>query len=489
MKKKKVILIILCLAIFTGCSNVKKIENYPFSDGKSTSSDEGSNSNKDGDTLDYVVLNSSGTTAFEVKATKVEDKDETYPVYDVDPCKFSDDDLKKYCEKLFDKGSTNVILPIFLTQSDYVEKRIKDLTERKDAIETKEEEVPPYIDEELKVLNERSISENLGSNYTIPYNNEIGWINLNDFYENEMNEEIDCHFCYVEGTIDGEYYRADFLDNMNNTAISIYRQNAYSGEPDSYLTLKDTEHLPYDKNSCTLTEQDATNKSEEFLEKLGINGYEPIAVYPVCIYGEQKDYSGNYLADAQSGYTCYFAREVNGKTRPYNSFVDESTFIKPYANYLLSLSQYHEFGMYSHLEIGENSGVFRLGYEYLRVSITDRGIEECFFNSPSNVGDIKTDKAELLSFDKIDKRAQEYLQYYTNNIDDETHYSIPKIDLVQMGMCRVTDDDKHYYMVPAWYYYLSSDLLQVEKKSAVCINAIDGSIIDVESGGNTIEID
>ena len=96
-----------------------------------------------------------------------------------------------------------------MTQSDYVEKRIKDLTERKDAIETKEEEVPPYIDEELKVLNERSISENLGSNYTIPYNNEIGWINLNDFYENEMNEEIDCHFCYVEGTIDGEYYRAD----------------------------------------------------------------------------------------------------------------------------------------------------------------------------------------------------------------------------------------------------------------------------------------
>lgn len=484
MKNKKVLVIILCIVLLTGCNNVKKIENYPMNEGKNTSNEKEINS----DTLDYVVLNNSGSTAYKVKAQKVVDKDETYPVYDIIPCDFSDDDLKNYCERLFDKGSTSVILPFFLTQSDYVEKRINNLTERKEALETKGEEVPEYIDEELKNLSDRRISEGLGANYTIPYKNEIGWYDLNDFYQNEMNKEIDCRFCYVEGTIDGEYYRVDFMDNMNNIALSIYRQNAYSGVPDSYLTLKDAEHLPYDKNSCALTEQDATNKSEEFLEKLGINGYEPIAVYPTCIYGEQKDQRRDYFADSQSGYTCYFAREVNGKTRPYNTFVDESTFIKPYANYLLSLSQYHEFGMYNHMEIGEGSGVFRLGYEYLQVSITDRGIEQCFWNSPSDVGAIKTDRAELLSFDKIDKRAQEYLQYYADNIDKMTYFSVPEIDLVQMGMCRVTDDDNHYYMVPAWYYYLSSDLLQVEKYSVVCINAIDGSIIDVESGGNTIDI-
>ncbi len=489
MKKRITIsLILLCLFILTSCNSYKDINNYPFLDKKNIASNEETTNSEETDTLDYIIYNSNGKSAYEVKANKVEDEDDTYPVYSVVPYDITDEEIKYYCDRIFDKGSKNVILPLFLTRSDYIEKRRYDLTKRKDELEDKGEEIPLYIDVELQDLQLRSESENLDANYTISYENEIKWIDLHNFYMTEMDSDTECRVCYVEGTIDGVVYRADFMDYLNNQVVSIYRPNAYANQPDAYTILKDAEHLPFDKNECNITEQEATKKSEEYLSNLGIEGYSPIAVYPVCLYGEQVKPTGNYLKDVKSGYACFFAREVNGKTRPFNSYVDDSIFISPYANYLMSLPSYEDYGVYSPLEIGVKSGVYRLGYEYLRICITDDGIEQCIWNSPSDMGDTKTPKAQLLSFDKIDDRARQFLQYYADKPEDLMYFTTPKIDLVQLGMCRVTEDDVHYYMVPAWYYYVSSDVLQLEKNNIVCINAIDGSIIDVRAGGNTIEI-
>ena len=109
-------------------------------------------------------------------------------------------------------------------------------------------------------------------------------------------------------------------------------------------------------------------------------------------------------------------------------------------------------------------------------------------NNTSDVGELKTDNAQLLSFDQIDTQAQNYLEYFANDIDEFEHYKTTQIDTIELSMARTTDDNGNYYMVPAWYYFLKSGQLQVDKRSAVCINAIDGSIIDIEHGGNTITI-
>ena len=489
MKWKRMTGLILLTVLLAGCGSRPQVDSYPSNALDGTNDTSVTNGNSwDGKSLQYTICSSSGLSSFIVNAKVEGSTEEDYPVYEVLPRTFTNEDLKEYCAGIFDTGSMNVILPYFLAQSDYIESRIRMLTERKDRYTGEGKEVPPYIEEDLKALMERRESNNLNAPYTIPWTNEIAWTSLHDFYQKEKNKDLDCSFCYVEGTINGEYYRLNFTDYTNDIVVNLFRLDKYFDESSDYYNMTDDTHLPFDKTACNYSQEEAVSLSEDYLNQIGLDDYVPIAVYPSCIYG-RMDTDGEFLKNMVSGYACYFAREVNGKTRPYCDSIDDSFVMIPHYNNLIALADYEDYNFYYPMEVAEGSGVYRCGYEYLRVSVTNNGIDNLFWNCPADVGEVKTDSAELLSFDEVDLRAREYLQYYTDFVNEITRYKASEIDSVKMGMARVTADDGHYYMVPAWYYYLKSDLVQVEKNIIVCINAIDGTVINVENGGNTIDFD
>ena len=481
--KKSVIMLTACLfVVLYGCRHTKEVSYYPSEekDASEQADDTGKNTEK----LDYIIYGSDEKSAYEVKARKIGDLDSDYPVYEVLPRDITDEDIKEYVTQIFDAGSANVVLPYFLTQSDYVEQRITMMEARKEQCIAQNEEVLPYIDNDLENLYDRQESPNLNANYTIPYENIPKWIDMHDFYESEMQSDVQCRFCFVEGTIEGVYYRLEFTDYHNSIMIRLMRLQDYFEGSNTIFRMNDEKHLPFNKNNCGITPEEAQSQAEAFLGKWNIQGYAPIAEFPAAVYGELKD-GGQYPDNTESGYICYFARQVNGKTRLFTTDIENFDYLIASYDNLLSLPYYEEQDWTTPTEISEGTGIFRLGYEYLCVCVTARGVTDCFWNSPSDVGEIKTEKTEMLAFDKIDSCAQQYLKYKAGT-DDYEYYFIPSIDRIELGMCRVTKDNTHYYMVPAWYYYIHSDQIAVEQITAAIVNAIDGSIIDIKRGGNTI---
>ncbi len=497
MKMKTIVgIIVLCMMILTGCNEKpKKIVNYPTGHretAEETTQDDENSEGIDGKTLNYTIMSNSGAAAYEISATRIGDERTAYPVYKVIPEDYTDEDLKAICTKIFDEGSIYVVIPGFLTQSDYVDNRMQELTKRKERHEANNESVPKYIEQDMKDLEDRRDSINLDATWTIPYQKEIRWIDLSDFFLKEMDTDTECRVCYVEGTIDGEYYRVSFTDYQNNIIFQIFKLDEYYDEPSEFYTLVDTKHLPIDPDVDQITAEDAVAQSESFMDRMGISGYSSIATYPAYFYGRTKENGDDPDPDElKCGYTCYFAREVNGKSRPYNTYIDDDFYFIPHYNNLLAIPNYEQNLPWrlGALEIGEKSGDFRLGYEFLRICVTDDGVTQCFWNSPSQVGEIETENAKLLDFQEIDNRARDYLHYYNETIDTTPYMSARKVDRVELGMARVTNNDTTYYMVPAWYYFLASDMVQVDIKDLVCVNAIDGSIINVETGGNVVEFE
>lgn len=484
---KRIILLVgmaYLLIFMSGCGQIKEVSDYPSDKDELTAENDKTENEKKEDTLNYIVYGSGDKSVFEVNAEKIADLDTDYPVYEVLPRDISDEDIQDYVKKTFDEGSTFVVLPYFLTQSDYVEKRITVMENRKEEYTSKGEEVPLYIEEDLTNLYDRRESTHLNEVYTIPYENTPKWIDLENFYSTQMSSDAQCRFCFVEGAIDGVYYRMEFTDYQNNFMIKLVRLRDFFDGSDTLYQMVDKEHLPFNKDACQLTEEEAVEQSEDFLTKWGVKDYTSIAVYPVAIYGQLKD-GGQYPDSTQSGYICYFAKQVDGKTRPFHSSIENFTNLIPSYDNLLSIPAYQEEDWFVTSEIEKGTGVYRPGYEYLCVSVTDQGIMDCIWNSPSDVGNVRTDKTELLDFDKIDSCAQQYLKFVSGT-DDYVYYWLPVIDRVELSMCRVTNDNTQYYMVPAWYYFIHSDSIEVTKESAVVVNAIDGSIIDVKRGGSSI---
>ena len=147
--------------------------------------------------------------------------------------------------------------------------------------------------------------------------------------------------------------------------------------------------------------------------------------------------------------------------------------------------------------------------EYIRLDITDNGVENIIHNAPSDVLKVLNENVQLLSFEKI-------LESFKTNSKYIGIYSAPSkylesreihINEIKLGLMRVQIKDKQdeYMMVPVWdfmgynlYEYHSAvdagngfsytpDGINVadkgweatrEKLSLLTVNAIDGTIIN-----------
>jgi hypothetical protein len=133
------------------------------------------------------------------------------------------------------------------------------------------------------------------------------------------------------------------------------------------------------------------------------------------------------------------------------------------------------------------------GYEELRFAIGDEGIFFINWQSPINITETVSDAATLKTFSEIAEIAKKmFAAKYEPEANNENKTSVKvSIDRVTLSLQRVAEQNRfdHGLLVPVWNFfgiytakYLGDEYVDVECGSLLSINAIDGSVIDLELG-------
>ena len=176
------------------------------------------------------------------------------------------------------------------------------------------------------------------------------------------------------------------------------------------------------------------------------------------------------------GYAFYFGRQYCGVDTSYAEF------------FTLNHDGIHE----------QTEGVYQRPYpqENLKIIVGENGVSRIEYTSPLETVETVAASVELLSFDKIKEKFEQYI--VLNSCREESTIYL-NIEEIKLGLMRIAQPDSdEYLIVPVWDFYGSS-ILSSERaeytdeeywekishfygRSFLTINAIDGSIIDRELG-------
>lgn len=144
---------------------------------------------------------------------------------------------------------------------------------------------------------------------------------------------------------------------------------------------------------------------------------------------------------------------------------------------------------------GSESGVsLPWNYEQIRFLVTDRGIEEMSWDSPTVAGEVVTENARLLAWQEIREIVETILfTIYEpkTEFEDASRRIGVTIDDIQLSLLRVRENNaqgRSGFYVPAWVFYGEEymddfpSVVGVDKHIVLAINAVDGSVIDLAKG-------
>lgn len=144
---------------------------------------------------------------------------------------------------------------------------------------------------------------------------------------------------------------------------------------------------------------------------------------------------------------------------------------------------------------GSESGVsLPWNYEQIRFLVTDGGIAEMSWDSPTVTGEVVTENARLLSWPEIHEIVETILfTIYEprTEFEDAGRRIGVTIDDIQLSLLRVRENNaqgRSGFYVPAWVFYGEEYLddfpsvIGVDKHIVLAINAVDGSVIDLAKG-------
>ena len=133
-------------------------------------------------------------------------------------------------------------------------------------------------------------------------------------------------------------------------------------------------------------------------------------------------------------------------------------------------------------------------YEQIRFLVTDNGIEEIDWDSPTVTGEVVTENSKLLSWQEINEIFETILftiyEPQTEFESDDRNIDV-NISDIQLSLLRVRENNaqgRSGFYVPAWVFYgeeyLNDSLFVngVDKHIVLAINAVDGSVIDLAKG-------
>lgn len=144
---------------------------------------------------------------------------------------------------------------------------------------------------------------------------------------------------------------------------------------------------------------------------------------------------------------------------------------------------------------GSESGVsLPWNYEQIRFLVTDGGIAEMSWTSPTVTGEVVTENARLLAWQEIREIVETILfTIYEprTEFEDAGRRIGVTIDDIQLSLLRVRENNaqgRSGLYVPAWVFYGEEymddfpSVVGVDKHIVLAINAVDGSVIDLAKG-------
>lgn len=143
---------------------------------------------------------------------------------------------------------------------------------------------------------------------------------------------------------------------------------------------------------------------------------------------------------------------------------------------------------------GETNVSLPWDYEQIWFLLTDRGIEEISWTSPTVTGEVVTESAKLLSWQEISEIAETFL--FTIYEPKTEFFGLERkvavhIDDIHLSLLRVRENNaqgRTGFYVPTWVFYGEEyiddfpSVNGVDKHIVLAINAIDGSVIDLSKG-------
>ena len=133
--------------------------------------------------------------------------------------------------------------------------------------------------------------------------------------------------------------------------------------------------------------------------------------------------------------------------------------------------------------------------EYMAITVLKDGVFSLEYYNPSEQVNIVETNAQILPFDQIQKSFDDYIMGLSNksgSVDYRAHITVNRIELSLMRV--QTPDTDEYRMIPvwdfyggSWQYYLIGERYENRYnefygRSYLTINALDGSIVDRETG-------
>lgn len=457
MKKKLVMkMAVLSLSAFamlslTACDNKKQVDyTTEATEGIADTMIEAEIPDK----VSYELEGEGGTIIVDADIILPENHDKC-TVMEYSKVRFTDEDVKRLAEQIFDKDSYFLYMPYTDLQIDLAKDK---LTSIKDASTDDREKYT--LQQELIKLNSRL--DNLN-----PVYNDIEPIEDVKLYtipaEDEWHPEYEK--CCLIGTIEGRYYYLFIAQAVNNGNVimrlqllrdmNMYESNGNQG-PNSL-------EVQVYENQCAYSRDEAIKLATEYIQSLGYTDYEVVETFDCKenAYGPSQD-----IRDLSS-YNIYFARKIDG----YKTCFNTSNFPDIFMDTLNS-----------DLMIGGATPA-----EYIRVNVDSDGIGELFVFNPMKEERVLESNAQLLPFENIDGMAKEFLQSTIDHSYEGMQIQTMTIKEIELGYGYTYDmETDRYALIPVWFYIIDDNRENSDyrRRDHISYNAMDGTFKD--SGGGTV---
>lgn len=466
IKEGKIFILGICLclnaAAFTACSK-KEIEyiteETQNSDGEAqTSSEQGIPEH-----IEETFGSENGTITVDADVLNIENFGKL-PAVEVVIKDWSEQDIQNYAETVFDKGSVEYVLPFRCWSLNALrdeEIEVKSQLEELGLTEETAWASPEYESLAWKLQDLQYAIQTYDESRVLENDGSFQWISAE---EGRMT-------CQAKGTIGGQEYAmcASKGGEYLNDSLGFFQINGehYAEQDRSIYTFSGTTWLSpdsplYSNNQCELSEQEAVNQVQDFISQMGISDMAVSGVYQALRYENKIDENGDmYNERGTNGYYVYFGRALQGCTTPP---------IRDYASdYCYDIQKIEQEG--GGIEYSESDRHY--GYEFIAALVTDNGIEELRYDHPMEVSEELTEQSKVMEFGKIYEIAEEYFKSQMIGCE---------IYAIRLCLGRVKYEDS-YALLPVWSFEYNDFIDSIEwYPQALMVNAIDGSLIDTQSG-------
>ena len=207
-------------------------------------------------------------------------------------------------------------------------------------------------------------------------------------------------------------------------------------------------------NECKMTENDAISQAMNFLSGVGVDGMECTGVEPLVRIWSAEN--GDVKKSEVNGYYVTMSRTINGVP------------VRTGELYNVDNLQNQNGYMYDIDDIAH-------------ISVNDDGIIYMYSTIYADSASFETEDVDILNWDDMISKANENITAYYEKY--QTRYGKIDFNKVELRYVSSVDETGKMCYIPAWVFTQSEELrgenTSGEITQLVCINAIDGSCIDL----------